>query len=267
MSLDLIWDKGKPKKSRTEDDLHSKAKQKEEKVNRIAEEILFYLVAESRANLYPKRVNPGKLKLITEEEIAKFEKVKEDKSHLELRNSLAEQKIIEEAKDAPLEDSPQSRMAIKTDSNTVLEYMKVLFDKIKGSEDEFIMNLSTPLQRNALEILMHLQNTHYELESYEMLPYQQSVLTVDLYLEIERSRKRTEEQLLAIERVKVREEHERQKLIEKEKKQKNDQDKKNNLQVQSNNESKEIKQKLSSQLAEGTENEVFILYNFIVKLI
>ena len=158
-------------------------------------------------------------------------------------------------------------MAIKTDSNTVLEYMKVLFDKIKGSEDEFIINLSTPLQRNALEILMHLQNTHYELESYEMLPYQQSVLTVDLYLDIERTRKRTEEQLLAIERVKVREEHERQKLIDKEKKLKIDQDKKNNLQVQSNNESKEIKQKLSSQLAEGADNEVFICYNFIVKLI
>lgn len=256
MNLDLLNGPSKPKKSRTEDDLHSAAKQKEEKVNRISEEILFYLVAESRANLYPKRVNPGKLKLITEEEIAKFEKDKEDKSLLEQSKLQAEQSAVQEVKETPPEDTPQSRMAIKTDSNTVLEYMKVLFERIKGSEDEFIMNLSTPLQRNALEILMHLQNTHYELESYEMLPYQQSVLTVDLYLDIERSRKREEEQRLAVERVKAREDHERQKLIDKENKLKSQQEKKNSPKSQENVETKEIKQKLSSQLAESEDVEV-----------
>ena len=178
---------------------------------------------------------------------------------MNFKKSLTEEKFDEKDKESQHDDSPQNRMAIKTWSNTVLEYMKVLFNKIKGHEDEFILNLSTPLQRNALEILMHLQNTHYELESYEMLPYQQSVLTVDIYLEIERSRKKAEEQILAIEKAKAREMHELKKQLEKEENDKKKvSEKKTHTNVESVNNSQEkkelnlneIKEILSSQLAE-----------------
>ena len=80
MNWDLGSNNTKQKKTRTDDDLLHKNKDKDDKVNRIADEILFYLIAESRSNLFPKRVNPEKLKLITEEEIAKFEKEKEIKA-------------------------------------------------------------------------------------------------------------------------------------------------------------------------------------------
>lgn len=211
------------KKSRTEDDLRGGPPKvtKDEKAEALAEEILFYLVMECRSNMFPQRVNPTKLKLRTEEEIAKFEKQKLEKSQLE--SSMASEgqiKSPEELHDEFEDDLPQSRMAIKTGPNTIKEYMQNLFSKIHGKEEDFIANLSSPLQRNPLEILMHLQNTQYELESYEQLPYQQSVLTVDIYLDIERSRKKTEEQQLTIERQKAREEHEKQKELKEQEKSK-----------------------------------------------
>jgi len=35
-------------------------------------------------------------------------------------------------------------------------YMGEIFKKVKDSEDEFIENLSTPLNKDPLEILLHL---------------------------------------------------------------------------------------------------------------
>lgn len=271
MNMDLTGASAKPKrKSRTEDDLpgQPKQKEKEEKGNSIADEILFYLVAECRNNMFPQRVNPAKLKLITEAEIAKFEKEKEESrsnsllsgqssdntSEQEANKRLQENRIVEDLRESLNDDSPQSRMAIKTDSLTVKDYMKVLFSKITGKEENFIANLSSPLPRNPLEILMHLQNTLYELEEHELLPYQQTVLTVDIYLDIERSRKKVEEQQLTIERQKQREDHERLKAeIEVQKQRDAEKQSKANPQSRVITESN-IADKLSSQLAEGPLN-------------
>lgn len=191
---------------------------KDEKAEALTEELMFYLVMECRNSLFPQRVNPTKLKLRTEEEIKVYEKRKAD----EASQAESEPKSPEELNQEMDDEYPQSKMAIKTDNDTVKEYMHVLFDKINGREDDFIANLSSPLQRNPLEILMHLQNTQYELDSFEQLPYQQSVLPVDIYLDIERGRKRSEEDRLNSERLKAREEHENQKQKKKEDKKKLD---------------------------------------------
>ena len=111
------------------------------------------------------------------------------------------------------DDFPQSKMAISTNSDTIKDYVNILFEKMEGREEDFISNLSTPLQRNPLEILMHLQNTYYELEECEQLPYQQSVLPVDIYLDIERGRRKVEEETLEENKKKAREEHELQKKL------------------------------------------------------
>ena len=233
------------KKSRTEDDLLSKNKQKDDKAASLADDILFWLLAECRANMFPHRVNPNKLKLKTEEEIAKFEQEKATKEEKSKEQAIIDKKLEEELRESLQDDSPQSRMAIKTDSATVMNYMKVLFNKITGKEVDFIMNLSTPLKRNELEILMHLQNTHYELESHEMLPYQQSVLTVDIYLDIERTRKKEEEQILSVQRQKARDEHEKKKAEQEEQK-KND--------PLNSAKREEMKTKLMKQLAEDPDD-------------
>jgi hypothetical protein len=192
-------------KARTLDDLPNDAikKSKDENTEALTEELMFYLVMECRNSLFPQRVNPDKLKLVTEGEIKDFEKRKADEASFVESDS----KSPEELED----DFPQSKMAIKTDSDTVKYYMNVLFEKINGRVDDFIANLSSPLQRNPLEILMHLQNTQYELESFEQMPYQQSVLPVDIYLDIERGRKRSEEERLNSEKQSGRKEYERQK--------------------------------------------------------
>jgi hypothetical protein len=192
-------------KARTLDDLPNDdvKKSKDEKTEALTEELMFYLVMECRNSLFPQRVNPEKLKLVTEEEIKDFEKRKADEASF----------VESDAKspEEPEDDFPQSKMAIKTDSDTVKYYMHVLFEKINGRVDDFIANLSSPLQRNPLEILMHLQNTQYELESFEQMPYQQSVLPVDIYLDIERGRKRSEEERLNSEKRSGRQEYEKQK--------------------------------------------------------
>ena len=45
---------------------------------------------------------------------------------------------------------------IKTNIRIVDNYVAEIFKKIKESEDEFIENLSTPLNKDPLEILLHL---------------------------------------------------------------------------------------------------------------
>lgn len=142
------------------------------------------------------------------EEIERYEK--EQKIKQEKKMSQEEVKSGNEQEEDE-DDLPQRKMAIITNPESIKQYMKTLFSKIEGSEEDFIANLSSPLQRSPLEILMHLQNTQYELESYEQLPYQQSVITVDIYLDIERSRKRVEEVALKETLEKAREIHEEEK--------------------------------------------------------
>ena len=60
----------------------------------------------------------------------------------------------------------------------------------KNPED-FLESLCTPLERDPRFVLMQLQNT--ECESDEIMPFQRAVLTVDLYLQIERRRKKEQE--------------------------------------------------------------------------
>lgn len=43
-------------------------------------------------------------------------------------------------------------------------YIAQIFKKVKDQEDEFIENLSTPLNKDPLEILLHLQNIFPENE-------------------------------------------------------------------------------------------------------
>jgi transcription termination factor NusB len=53
---------------------------------------------------------------------------------------------------------------IKTTMRVVDQYMSQIFKKIKDNEDEFIENLSTPLNKDPLEILLHLQNAFLDNE-------------------------------------------------------------------------------------------------------
>lgn len=53
---------------------------------------------------------------------------------------------------------PWSLLSIDTQSVQVNSYIKQLFGNVDGNESDFIDNLSKPLLRNPLEILMHLQN-------------------------------------------------------------------------------------------------------------
>jgi hypothetical protein len=88
---------------------------------------------------------------------------------------------------------------ISTDALSIAQYLTELFDKIKQNKDTFLDSLATPLNRDPLEILGHLQDTEEgtnESES-ENMAFQQSVLPVDLYLENEKQRrinKMTEEE-------------------------------------------------------------------------
>ena len=180
------------RKSRTEDDLPGGPKPStQQKADTLADELAFYLVMEIRNSMFPQRVNPERLRLRTAEEIERVEKAREEKKQLDSTLPSSDGPEDEHKEEDQEEDFPQCSMAIKTNPNTIKNYMEVLFSKIEGREEDFIANLSSPLQRNPLEILMHLQNTQYELEDHEQLPYQQSVLSVDIYLDIERSRKKT----------------------------------------------------------------------------
>lgn len=67
-------------------------------------------------------------------------------------------------------------------------YVGQVFKKVKDQEDEFIENLSTPLNKDPLEILLHLQNVFVDTELENAIAFQQSVLPVDLYLDIERNK-------------------------------------------------------------------------------
>lgn len=93
--------------------------------------------------------------------------------------------------DAPEEMPSFLTRGIRTDALSIAQYLKELFDKIKEEKETFLDSLSTPLNRDPLEILGHLQDIEEgtnESES-ENMPFQQSVLPVDLYLENEKRRR------------------------------------------------------------------------------
>jgi hypothetical protein len=88
---------------------------------------------------------------------------------------------------------------INTDALSIAQYLTELFDKIKQNKDTFLDSLATPLNRDPLEILGHLQDTEEDTNESESenMAFQQSVLPVDLYLENEKQRrinKMTEEE-------------------------------------------------------------------------
>ena len=213
MNADLTGaDPSLKKKSRTEDDLPGGPKKsKDEKADILTEELMFYLMMEWRSNFFPQRVNPEKLKIKTKNEIDEFEKRKAEESW----KDKSEIKTVEELKEENEEEFLENKMAIKTDRNSIKEYSHTLLSKICERKEDFITNLSSPLQRNPLEILMHLQSTFYELEENEQLPYQQSVLPVDIYLDIERERRKIEEEKLEINKAEAREIYENKKKIKK----------------------------------------------------
>ncbi|CAI2380071.1 unnamed protein product [Moneuplotes crassus] len=195
--------------SRTTDNLIPGPKSNIEKSEMIAEQLLFYLKMELMSNVFPQRVNVSRCRERTEKEILEFEK----KSQESAKSNMSEPPENEQKEGNEEDDFPQNKMAIKTDKTTIKSYVNILFEKMKGRELDLIGNLSSPLQRNPLEILMHLQNTFYELEEDEQLPFQQSVLPVDIYLDIERGRRKVEEEALETEKAKARAEHDAQKKL------------------------------------------------------
>jgi hypothetical protein len=88
---------------------------------------------------------------------------------------------------------------IQTDGLAIMQYLHELFQKIREDKEIFLDSLSTPLNRDPLEILKHLQDIEdSEQSDAENIPFQQSVLPVELYLENEKQRrlnKMTEEEL------------------------------------------------------------------------
>lgn len=80
---------------------------------------------------------------------------------------------------------------IQTDSVSIAQYLYELFSKIKVDKEAFLESLATPLNRDALEILGHLQDIESDSNDSqsENIPFQQSVLPVELYLENEKQRR------------------------------------------------------------------------------
>ena len=108
---------------------------------------------------------------------------------------------------------------ISTDVIAIIQYLHELFDKIKVDKDTFLDSLSTPLNRDPLEILGHLQDIEDNSNDNESdIPFQQSVLPVELYLDNEKQRRinrMTEEERKAeLEKARVKKEAKIKKLEE-----------------------------------------------------
>lgn len=93
--------------------------------------------------------------------------------------------------DTPEEMPSFLTRGIRTDALSIAQYLNELFDKIKEEKETFLDSLSTPLNRDPLEILGHLQDLEEGSNGSESenMPFQQSVLPVDLYLENEKRRR------------------------------------------------------------------------------
>ena len=93
----------------------------------------------------------------------------------------------------------KKKQGIPTDIVQVNNYMQEIFARIKSDPEilsNVLDNVSAPLYKDPLMILSHLQNaggiaeTNNTEENGEPdAPYQQSVLSVDLYLDIEKERR------------------------------------------------------------------------------
>jgi hypothetical protein len=93
--------------------------------------------------------------------------------------------------DAPEELPSFLTRGIKTDIETICEYLNELFAKIKEDKEGFLDSLATPLNRDPLEILGHLQDIEGDSNGSDSdsIPFQQSVLHVELYLDNEKQRR------------------------------------------------------------------------------
>ena len=90
------------------------------------------------------------------------------------------------------EEKKKKLRGIKTTMRIVESYVADVFKKVKEQEDDFVENLSTPLNKDPLEILLHLQNVCLDQEFDNAVAFQQSVLPVDLYLDIERNKQKVQ---------------------------------------------------------------------------
>jgi Domain of unknown function (DUF4378) len=108
---------------------------------------------------------------------------------------------------------------IQTDIIAIIQYLHELFDKIKVDKETFLDSLSTPLNRDPLEILGHLQDIEENSNDNDSdIPFQQSVLPVELYLENEKQRRinrmTEEERKIELEKAKAKKEAKIKKLEE-----------------------------------------------------
>jgi len=90
------------------------------------------------------------------------------------------------------EEMPSFLMrGIQTDTLSIAQYLNELFDNIKEDKESFLESLATPLNRDPLEILKHLQDIEADSNDSESenIPFQQSILPVELYLENEKLRR------------------------------------------------------------------------------
>lgn len=92
----------------------------------------------------------------------------------------------------PAEEMPSFlTRGIQSDPIAIAQYLQELFTKIKNDKELFLESLATPLNRDPLEILGHLQDIDSDSANSEAenTPFQQSVLPVELYLENEKQRR------------------------------------------------------------------------------
>ena len=84
------------------------------------------------------------------------------------------------------------KKGIKTDLFAIEKYVDEVLEEVKGNRREFMEEIYRPLSRDALEALFQMQNS--EIGSYEHfqsnLP---PVLSLDLYLKLEKRRKESRE--------------------------------------------------------------------------
>ncbi|CDW79825.1 iq calmodulin-binding motif family protein [Stylonychia lemnae] len=121
-------------------------------------------------------------------------------------SDLEKSPIIDEKEILEPHESP-SKKGIETGIKQVNVYMQEIFDRLKVDKtalSSVLENISQPLYKDPLMILAHLQNSIPELPALNSenedsenpqqpfesaIPFQQSVLSVDLYLDIEKDRR------------------------------------------------------------------------------
>ena len=97
-----------------------------------------------------------------------------------------------DAQTSEASEHPDHQLYIDTSSDTSINYINKIFELVMQSMNDFQSNLQRPLNRNPLELLKYLQNAEYDLDP-SSIPVQQSVLPIDIYLNIERNRKSKQE--------------------------------------------------------------------------